>query len=213
MIEQQNAQARNSEELLKLKDQEIELLVEEIANTKRDSDEKQAQMDALVAETSELLKIEGEKMTTMEQELSRLRIENERLKKELQTRPTGMPLTPRSVNNGPSVELSSKTVAEYIAHSLGDDSSAHFQGGNQDAFSNGIVLSKLINRAVSGTIDERVLNMSPSTPEEIIENINLAITSAKAIGCKVDVTAIDIINGDVSIIISSNLTSVRKPRS
>jgi hypothetical protein len=47
--------------------------------------------------------------------------------------------------------------------------------------------------------------MNPSTPEEIIENINLAITSAKAIGCKVDVTAIDIINGDVSIIISSNL--------
>jgi hypothetical protein len=63
---------------------------------------------------------------------------------------------------------------------------------------------------VGGTIDERVLNLNPSTPEAVVENINLCINSAKAIGCNVnDVTMEDIITGDVTNTLHFNLTQYR----
>jgi hypothetical protein len=43
-----------------------------------------------------------------------------------------------------------------------------------------------------------VLNIHPKTPEEVIENINLCINSAKSIGCDVgDVKIEDLITSDV----------------
>lgn len=60
-----------------------------------------------------------------------------------------------------------------------------------------MTFSKLINTAVPGTIDERVVNLNPSTPDDVIENINLAINSAKAIGCNMgDMEVEAIVTGD-----------------
>jgi plastin-1 len=50
----------------------------------------------------------------------------------------------------------------------------------------GLVLCKLVNDAVPETIDERVLNKGPKINKyQAVENCNLAIESAKGIGCSV----------------------------
>lgn len=50
----------------------------------------------------------------------------------------------------------------------------------------GIILSKLINNVVSETIDERVLNIKEKLNRfEMVENNNIVISSARAIGCNV----------------------------
>lgn len=54
-----------------------------------------------------------------------------------------------------------------------------------NATRDGVLVCKLINRAVPGTIDERVLNHQPTTPAEIEQNNSLSLNSAKAIGCRV----------------------------
>ncbi|KAJ1920911.1 fimbrin [Mycoemilia scoparia] len=55
-----------------------------------------------------------------------------------------------------------------------------------DECRDGLVLSKLINYSVPDTIDERVLNRGRKlSPFQITENNNVAINSAKAIGCSV----------------------------
>jgi plastin-1 len=66
-----------------------------------------------------------------------------------------------------------------------------------DEVKDGLVLSKLINDAVPGTIDERVLNVGPKLSiYQMTENQNVAINSAKAIGCSVvNIGAADLIEG------------------
>ncbi|KAJ2318608.1 fimbrin [Coemansia sp. Cherry 401B] len=55
-----------------------------------------------------------------------------------------------------------------------------------DETRDGLVLSKLINYSTPDTIDERVLNRGRRlSPFQITENNNVAINSAKAIGCSV----------------------------
>ena len=58
-----------------------------------------------------------------------------------------------------------------------------------DECRDGLVLCKLINSAVSDTIDERVLNVGKNgkSPNafQMTENNNIVIQSAKAIGCSV----------------------------
>ena len=50
----------------------------------------------------------------------------------------------------------------------------------------GLILAKLINDAVPGTIDDRVLNMGKKLNAfQITENNNVVVNSAKAIGCSV----------------------------
>ena len=51
--------------------------------------------------------------------------------------------------------------------------------------SNGVLLIKLINASVPGTIDERAMNKKPKNAFTTRENGNLVINSAKAIGCHV----------------------------
>ena len=63
-------------------------------------------------------------------------------------------------------------------------------GVNVDNFfescQDGLLLSKLINDSAPETIDERVLNIGSNlNPFKMTENINVAINSAKAIGCSV----------------------------
>lgn len=51
---------------------------------------------------------------------------------------------------------------------------------------NGIILCKLINKAVQGTIDERVINVKDNMNVFFqVENLNLAINAAKSIGCQI----------------------------
>ncbi|KAJ2785608.1 fimbrin [Coemansia javaensis] len=55
-----------------------------------------------------------------------------------------------------------------------------------DETRDGLVLSKLINYSAPDTIDERVLNRGRKlSPFQVTENNNVAINSAKAIGCSV----------------------------
>ncbi|KAG0559488.1 hypothetical protein KC19_10G108900 [Ceratodon purpureus] len=55
-----------------------------------------------------------------------------------------------------------------------------------DIIKDGVLLCKLINVAVAGTIDERAINMKDKlNPWERIENHTLCLNSAKAIGCSV----------------------------
>lgn len=51
--------------------------------------------------------------------------------------------------------------------------------------SDGLVMCKLINDAIPGTIDERVLNVKNPNTFQIHENQIVAINSAKSIGCSV----------------------------
>eukprot|EP00300_Choanocystis_sp_HF-7_P027604 c32762_g1_i1.p2 GENE.c32762_g1_i1~~c32762_g1_i1.p2 ORF type:complete len:638 (+),score=187.49 c32762_g1_i1:31-1914(+) len=53
------------------------------------------------------------------------------------------------------------------------------------ACNDGILLCKLINDAVPNTIDERAINQKNLNAFKIVENQNLVINSAKAIGCNV----------------------------
>jgi plastin-1 len=61
----------------------------------------------------------------------------------------------------------------------------------------GLLLSKLINDSAPETIDERVLNVGSNlNPFKMTENINVAINSAKAIGCSVvNIGPVDILEG------------------
>jgi hypothetical protein len=53
------------------------------------------------------------------------------------------------------------------------------------AVKQGVLLCKLINTAVEGTIDERVINKKAKNTWERNENHELAINSAKSIGCRI----------------------------
>ncbi|KAJ3089397.1 hypothetical protein HK102_006472 [Quaeritorhiza haematococci] len=67
----------------------------------------------------------------------------------------------------------------------------------------GLILSKLINDAVPGTIDERVLNVGKKlSPFQMIENNNVVVNSAKAIGCSVvNIGSQDIMEGREHLIL------------
>jgi len=71
------------------------------------------------------------------------------------------------------------------------------------AVKDGIVLCKLINFAVAGTIDERAINKGDKLNAfKITENQNLVINSAKAIGCNVvNVGAGDLTEGKVHLVL------------
>ncbi|KNC99423.1 fimbrin [Spizellomyces punctatus DAOM BR117] len=67
----------------------------------------------------------------------------------------------------------------------------------------GLLLAKLINDAVPGTIDERVLNVSKKLNAfHMTENNNVVVNSAKAIGCSVvNIGAQDLIEGREHLIL------------
>jgi len=71
------------------------------------------------------------------------------------------------------------------------------------AVRDGILMCKLINTAVRGTIDERAINKGGNLNTfKITENQNLALNSAKAIGCSViNIGANDFIEGKVHLVL------------
>ena len=59
----------------------------------------------------------------------------------------------------------------------------------------GVILTKLVNLAAPGTIDERVIVKDPSmTVDDKHNNLNLVINSAKAIGCMIECDADDVLD-------------------
>ena len=59
----------------------------------------------------------------------------------------------------------------------------------------GLILAKLINIAVPGTVDERVIIKEPQlSSAEKEANVNLTINSAKSIGCMIETTSDDVLN-------------------
>lgn len=74
---------------------------------------------------------------------------------------------------------------------------------NLSLLTDGLLLCKLINDSVPDTIDERVLNVKNKLSNfQIIENNNVAINSAKAIGCSVvNIGPQDIMDGREHLIL------------
>ncbi|KAI8968374.1 fimbrin [Mycotypha africana] len=72
-----------------------------------------------------------------------------------------------------------------------------------DECRDGLILCKLINDAVPDTIDERVLNTGKKINNfQMVENNNIVINSAKAIGCSVvNIGSTDIIEGREHLIL------------
>ena len=62
--------------------------------------------------------------------------------------------------------------------------------------------SKLVNTAVPGTIDERVINVSKLDAPRISENFTLFLNSARAIGCRVrDIKVTQLVDGDPELLV------------
>lgn len=77
---------------------------------------------------------------------------------------------------------------------------------SQDLFertSDGVIYCKLINLAIADTVDERTINNKDKLNKyQIIENLNLALNAAKAIGCRVvNVGAFDLIDGNPILVL------------
>lgn len=72
-----------------------------------------------------------------------------------------------------------------------------------DECRDGLILCKLINDAVPDTIDERVLNVKKKMNNfQMVENNNIVVNSAKAIGCSVvNIGSQDIIEGKEYLIL------------
>ncbi|KAI9469788.1 MAG: fimbrin [Benjaminiella poitrasii] len=72
-----------------------------------------------------------------------------------------------------------------------------------DECRDGLILCKLINDAVPDTIDERVLNTGKKINNfQMVENNNIVINSAKAIGCSVvNIGSTDLIEGNEYLIL------------
>lgn len=72
-----------------------------------------------------------------------------------------------------------------------------------DECRDGLILCKLINDAVPDTIDERVLNAGKKINNfQMVENNNIVVNSAKAIGCSVvNIGSQDIIEGKEYLIL------------
>jgi plastin-1 len=66
----------------------------------------------------------------------------------------------------------------------------------------GKLLCKLINAAVEDTVDERALNMKPKNPWQYMENLNIVVEAARAIGCHVvNVGSEDLLKGNEILIL------------
>ena len=66
----------------------------------------------------------------------------------------------------------------------------------------GILLSKIINHSCPDTIDERAINTKPATIYAKVENLTLALNSARSIGCNVvNIDAHDLMKGKQHLVL------------
>jgi len=127
---------------------------------------------------------------------------------------TGVQTTVRSNTGATHSFAESETIAfsEFINETLGgDDDVSHLIPIDVDAedftlfdvLRDGVILCKLINAAVPETIDERAVHtgaLKPLSVFEVVENLNMAINAAGAIGCRVvNIGQDDILQGSPHI--------------
>ena len=112
---------------------------------------------------------------------------------------TGVQTTVRSNTGATHSFAESETIAfsEFINETLADDEElSHLLPIDVDAedftlfdvLRDGVILCKLINCAVAETIDMRAVHtghFKPLSVYEVVENLNMAINAASAIGCRV----------------------------
>ncbi|KAJ1656116.1 fimbrin [Dispira simplex] len=122
-------------------------------------------------------------------------------------------ITVRGSNENTAHSINEDEKAEFVIHInqnlAGDrdvDSRLPIDENTMQVFDecrDGLLLSKLINYASPGTIDERVLNRGKKlSPFQVIENNNLVVNSAKAIGCSVvNIGSQDLIEGREHLIL------------
>jgi len=56
--------------------------------------------------------------------------------------------------------------------------------GQYTSFGNGILLCKILNALIPGSLDERVITFNVGGSADIVDNMNLFINSGKAVGCR-----------------------------
>jgi len=56
--------------------------------------------------------------------------------------------------------------------------------GQYSSFGNGILLCKILNTFVPGSLDERVITINVGGNVDIVDNMNLFLNSGKAVGCR-----------------------------
>ncbi|XP_065192722.1 plastin-2-like [Sycon ciliatum] len=99
------------------------------------------------------------------------------------------------------------SFSDWINYVLKDDADVQSKlpigpGDLFDAGSDGILLCKLINASVEGTIDERAINKKKPNNFKIHENQTLVLNSASAIGCSVvNIGAEDLISGKPHLVL------------
>lgn len=106
-------------------------------------------------------------------------------------------------------EEEKEAFVEYINSTLGNDPDLKdylpINVKNDQLFESvkdGVLLCKLINSSVAGTIDERVINKKPKNAWQKNENHTLVIASAKGIGCSVvNIGATDLNNGTKHLVL------------
>ncbi|KXJ09695.1 Plastin-1 [Exaiptasia diaphana] len=85
----------------------------------------------------------------------------------------------------------------YIPLDISSDSGALLR-----KVKDGVLLCKLINATVEGTIDDRVINITPDSTYAVHENQTLAINSAISIGCRiVNIGAEDLASGKPHLVL------------
>ena len=129
---------------------------------------------------------------------------------------TGKSTTVRSATGGTHSFAESETIAfsEFINETLADDKSvAHLLPVDVEAeepplfdvLKDGVVLCKLINCAAPDTIDMRCVHtgaVKPLSVFEVVENLNMAINAAVAIGCRVvNIGPDDVMSGSPHLVL------------
>lgn len=107
------------------------------------------------------------------------------------------PVRPNTMRESAEHDMILEHINSIFANSEELKSIIPIKGDLFEAVKDGVILSKLINHSCPGTIDERVINFNPSkklTRFQMVENNNLVVNSAKAIGCTVvNIGAIDLV--------------------
>ena len=105
-----------------------------------------------------------------------------------------------------NAELSNDHTLEYILPINPDDDSLF------KAFSDGVLMCKLVNMAAADTIHEKVISYPPKLNHfQVLENCTLAINSAKSIGMSVvNIGPHDIIEGTPHIILGLTWQLIRE---
>ncbi|KAJ5069546.1 fimbrin-1 [Anaeramoeba ignava] len=195
------------------------LIKEQKLREKLESEQKQLQ-EKLEMMSAEIYS-EKQERETMEEEKTKLSsittslsAENVTLKKKLEhIIALDHAFSPREISNTSfehEIDLLEMSMIRYINHTFKYDRHlVHIlpigtkTPSLAGAILDGVLLCKLINHAVPGTLDERALTIISPTEEQIVENHTLCLNSAQSIGCDVfAITVDDLVSGVDNVVIA-----------